>query len=63
MDRKFSAKNQNLKDFFMFILGGFGVSFFEWIQPFIANCNSLIFSCVCMIIMFQLINSIFKSTL
>lgn len=60
MDENLSAKNQNRKDFFMFILGGFGVGFFQWLQPFIANCNSFIFSFICMSIMFQLINSMFK---
>lgn len=60
METNLSAKNQNLKDFLIFILGVFGVSFFKWIQPFIANCNSLIFSYICVIIVFQLINSTFK---
>jgi len=56
-----SAKN--LKELLIFILGGFGVSFFQWVQPLIANCNSLLFSLACMILTYGILNSILNSIL
>lgn len=55
-----SSANNNLKDLLMFILGGFGVPFFNWLQTIIPTMNSWGFAIVCMLIAYYIISSILK---